>query len=136
MIVFPKNAITFAGATHAKIDFASAMLKNDSFSEIPAEYAKFLLATDGAIVGEAEFYGAEAHARQNYVFPDIAAANRVFKDMQHPLAKGNLMLARGIEAMLMWEASTGFFVLCDRLDFAEIARAATFEEAFGAMVNA
>jgi hypothetical protein len=128
MMKFPPYAILFPPAARAKIDFAGAMLKNDGFAEIPDEYAEFLMQSDGAISADAEFYGAEPHARKGFAYPSIVEANRPMAQSGCAAARGSVMLGAVLEGALFFEPGGGI-VLRSRFSLAHLAKFETFGKA-------
>jgi|GEM_PF-6243747 len=132
MIALPPHAITFPALVQAKIDFASAMLKNEGLAGIPEDYMAFLRQTDGAIALDAEFYGCEAQSRQTYKYPSLLEANAALIKSKNEFAAGNLLVGTCMGSALFYEPSRGY-MLRSRFSFAPISAFATFDEAVAAL---
>ena len=133
MIALPEHAITFPALVQAKIDFASAMLKNEGLSSIPADYTAFLLQTDGAIAGDTEFYGCEPQTRKSYKYPSLLGANTGLVKAKNPFALGNLLVGSCMGSALFYEPAHGLYVLRSRFSFAPAATFASLTQAITAL---
>ena len=132
MTNIPEHAISFPPLLQAKIDFASAMLKNEGLAPIPEDYMAFLRQTDGAVMADTEFYGCEAHVRQTYTYPSLLDANKALVKNNNEFPAGTLLVGTSMGGALFYEPSRGY-VMRSRFSLAPVATFATFEQAMAAL---
>ena len=123
-------ALTFEGADVRSVKFASTMLKNNGFSEIPAEYADFLKITNGLVWNGIEFYGSKGYDREgkDYSFPGIVDVNMDFNGFD--ALEGKLIIGRAPEELLVYAAKDNRWQCVDRNDFTVVQVAPSFKELF------
>ena len=124
------NSVTFDGASVAKIDFTNAMLKNNKLSDLPEEYQKFLMETNGFIVPPFEFYGTEIFDRNdfNYRFPNVVEVNLPLVKNQNPLIEQRVIIGSVFFDMIIFDGIDRKFKIMNRVNFETIKTFESFEK--------
>ncbi len=115
-----KNAITFDEVNIKSAENVNSALKLNRFSEIPADFLKFLEKTNGYIYYDLEFYGTISHEVEGrfFSFPSILEYNKRFDE--HDFLIEKLIIGQDSQSFFIYDSIKKVYLLCDRISFAPI----------------
>ncbi|MCL2439288.1 MAG: hypothetical protein FWD15_02125 [Alphaproteobacteria bacterium] len=128
-----KGAKFYKPASASQVDFANALLKNNSYPEIPLEYAKFLELSDGMSGSMIEFFGVVNKTRDSnyYALSTVPSAMQDF--LGTAKSPGFLILGSFPLGYVSYSKTLSRYQLLDITSMRELAAAKTFREVLFAL---
>ncbi len=134
-IIHAKYSVHFSGSAENDILQTNKFLSGQGFAEIPEDYRKFLLQTNGIIFNGTELMGAAPQQRveKQYIFPDLIQINKLYA--KYDYFRGKLIIGRLPESLLIYDNQNRIFAILDRINLRSRLEVPSFQDLLSCLIK-